>query len=371
MDTRDWARAMRNLGKVEDPAYGLRECQQEGCQELVERGRCARHGRTVVLAIVAYHNAHPDLEPETKRKRRKVLRYLEEFLSARAVRTLDQIDLDSLNAFRNTRKITPLTWAKELEILRHFFRFCLDNEWIARNWSEKVPMPKNLQPADRPPYEPNEIVRIIAACDVIGKCAYERARARAMILLLRYTALRISDVALLERSRVREGEIFVRAAKNGKAVRLPVHPDLQAALDVLPVPLGAGPDCPYFFWSGNGSKSCMSRNARRTMLAVFRASGVSNACSHRFRHTLATEVLELGGTLEEAADILGDSVRIVSKYYVKWSLGRQARISDLLARIWHTKKGRSETSENKSLGVVSRAGLEPATTALKVRCSTN
>jgi integrase len=334
LETRDLARARRKLGEIENPGINLRECQQEGCQERVERGRCERHSRDVARAIVAYHNAHQDLEPETKRKRRKVLRFLEEFLQARGVRRLDEIELDALNGFRNTRKITPLTWAKELEILRHFLRFCLDNEWIARNVSEKVPMPRNLQPADRPPYEPNEIARILAACDVMGKCTYERLRAKAMALLLRYTALRIGDVALLERSRVRDGEIFVRAAKNGKPVRLPVHPELQAALEVLPLPHGSGEDCPYFFWSGNGSKRCVVDNARRTMRAAFKASGVVNACSHRFRHTLA-------------------------------------RISDLLARIWHTKKASPQTTESEDWKVVSRAGLEPATTALKVRCSTN
>jgi hypothetical protein len=46
------------------------------------------------------------------------------------------------------------------------------------------------------------------------------------------------------------------------------------------------------------------------------------ACPHRFRHTLATEVLEVGGTIEEAADILGDSEAIIRKHYVKWSAGR-------------------------------------------------
>jgi hypothetical protein len=35
-----------------------------------------------------------------------------------------------------------------------------------------------------------------------------------------------------------------------------------------------------------------------------KASGVLGACTH---HTLATEVLEMGGTFEEAADILGDT----------------------------------------------------------------
>ena len=70
------------------------------------------------------------------------------------------------------------------------------------------------------------------------------------------------------------------------------------------------------------------------MAAVFKASGVPGAHAHRFRHTLATEVLELGGTLEQAADILGDSETIVRKHCAKWSAGRQASITGLLGRIW-------------------------------------
>ena len=41
----------------------------------------------------------------------------------------------------------------------------------------------------------------------------------------------------------------------------------------------------------------------------------------------------MGGTFEEAADILGDTEAIVRKHYAKWSAGRQARTSDLLERI--------------------------------------
>ena len=108
---------------------------------------------------------------------------------------------------------------------------------------------------------------------------------------------------------------------------------------MLPFPRGVdGPDCPYLFWSGHGSRRAFITVAGRSVAAVFEVSGVAGACSHRFRHTLATEVLEMGGTIEDAADILGDSENIVRKYYAKWSRGRQARISDLLARIWHTKK---------------------------------
>ena len=141
----------------------------------------------------------------------------------------------------------------------------------------------------------------------------------------------------------------------------------------FPHPQAPLPDqaCPYFFWSGNGSRRAWIRDVSRTMKTVYDASGVPGACSHRFRHTLATEVLELGGTLEEAADILGDSVEIIRKHYAKWSSGRQARITDLLARIWHAKKPGPQTTDNKEQKLVDGVGLEPTTPALRTRCSPN
>jgi len=374
LETRDWARATRNLARIEDPNYGLKTCSQPGCNELVERGRCARHTREIGRAISAYHEAHQDAADGTKRNRKRALRFLEEFLAERTVRTVDQINLEDLNAFRGARTISARTWSKELEILRHFFRFCLDNEWTVRNWAEKVQMPKNLKPAPREPYQLNEITRIIAACDQIGRGAYERLRARAMVLLLRYTALRISDVATLEKNRVRNGEILIRTSKNGKPVKLPVHPDLQAALDILPLPREAdNTGCPYFFWSGHGAKRAFVRDATRTMKTVYDASGVSGACSHRFRHTLATEILELGGTIEEAADVLGDSEAIVRKHYAKWSAGRQARISELLKSLWHVYGTRPKPSQqvahNEWIRLVDGMGFEPTTPALRTPCS--
>ena len=384
MNTRDWARATRNLAAIEDPNYGLRACIQPGCQTMVKDGRCTRHTRALPAAIAAYHVAHQDVGSGTKRNRRRTLRYLGEFLESRGVKTVDQIDLDTLNMFRPTRELSPRSWVKELEILRHFFRFCLDNEWTLRNPAAKLQMPRNLKSAEREPYEPNEITRMIAACDGIGRAAYERLRARAMVLMLRYTALRISDVATLKRDRIRGGEIFIRTAKNGKPVKLPIHPELQAALNLLPLPRGAaGQECPYFFWSGNGSTKAVIRDATRTMASVFEASGVPGACSHRFRHTLATEVLEAGGSIEEAADILGDSPSIIAKHYAKWSSRRQARITDLLGRIWAPKDGlkrdaggtrKSSDSQNQwndEDRLVDGMGFEPTTPALRTPCSPN
>ena len=64
--------------------------------------------------------------------------------------------------------------------------------------------------------------------------------------------------------------------------------------------------------------------------AVFRASGVRSAKAHRFRYTLATDILVQGGTEQDGADVLGISPAIVRKHYAKWTPARQSRILDLM-----------------------------------------
>ena len=56
-----------------------------------------------------------------------------------------------------------------------------------------------------------------------------------MILLLRHTGLRISDVATLARDRVPDGEIFLHTLKTGGQVLLPIPAELNAALDSVPL----------------------------------------------------------------------------------------------------------------------------------------
>jgi integrase len=70
--------------------------------------------------------------------------------------------------------------------------------------------------------------------------------------------------------------------------------------------------------------------AERTLSAIFKKSGVKNAHAHRFRHTLATRLLEQGATFEQVADILGNSPAVVRKHYGKWSKGRQDNIDRLM-----------------------------------------
>jgi integrase len=99
-----------------------------------------------------------------------------------------------------------------------------------------------------------------------------------------------------------------------------------------------------YFWNGLTSERAIKGIAERTLAAVFQKSDVQHAHAHRFRHTLATELLGRGASFEDVADILGNSPTIVRKHYAKWSPARQKRIDSLMnsvgvGTIWaHTKK---------------------------------
>ena len=318
LKTRDWGRAGRKLAEMENP------------QPLVPEPEPAK---MLADAIAAFLEANKDRAHGTMRNDRRILRHLERIGAAHRVPALDAITLEFLDEYRAERPISSSTWTKELQVLRHFLGFCHDRGWVAENAAKRVRTPR-VKPNPKDPYTSEEIVRILAACDRIGAGTYERLRARAMVLLLRYTALRVSDIATLQRTRIRDGYIHLHTMKTGQPVRLPVPPDLSFAIENLPVPRGTMGDSKHFFWSGNGTTRAVIRDVTRTLARVFELSGVPGAHAHRFRHTLATEILLAGGSVEDAADVLGNSPNVIRRHYAQWTIRRQERIEGLLRGVF-------------------------------------
>ena len=331
--TRDWQRALRRLVELEQE-------QHPGPER-----------KSVSEAATAFLAAKEGVAPATVRKYRRVLQRLGQFASGRGILTLDALTLQDLDAYRKSRKLKPLTWSKELQLLRQFFSFAQRRKWCAENPAKDMEMPPNPKPAPREPYTAEEIRRILEACDNFGRGPYERLRARAAILLLRYYGLRVSDVATLEKSRIRDGQIFLHALKNGVPLWLPLYAEVQFALECLPAPRGAPADCPYFFWSGLGTREGHIKTFDRMLKAVFAKSGVVRAHAHRFRHTLATEILANGGSLEDAANILGDSPAIIRKHYLRWSPAYQQRTVEVLTRVHGTNLVQREIAAPNPLPV--------------------
>jgi len=349
MNTGNWARAIRHMAELEAGGGPIRKPIDE--------------------ATEAFLSNRP-VEPSTARKYKRILARLTDFAQKSGAATVDRLTLESLDAYRATRKLKPLTWSKELQLLRTFFEFCRKRKWCEENPAKDMEMPSDPKPRPREPYTAEEIARIVAACDAFGKGQYERLRARAMILLMRYYGLRVSDVATLRRDRIRGNEIFLHALKNGASIWLPLYTDVKFALGAVPPPMSApeGP-APYVFWSSLGDRDEHIKTVIRTLKAVFDKSGVAGATAHRFRHTLATEVLVNGGSIEDAANILGDSPNIIRKHYAKWSPAYRQRTLDLFQRIHgmpvdsgtllaHGKKEPISSAESE-VAMVPGVGLEP------------
>jgi len=286
---------------------------------------------------------HGDIEYATYRKYRCCLGLLKAFCEKRQVVAVSKMTIDFLEDYHRSRMISLVTWKVELQALRTFFAYCVSHKWLTSNPAKELKAPRNLKPNEVVPYTLQEENRILAACEQIGGgkyhrsgASYEQLRARGMILLLRHTALRISDVATLRKDAIEfdheesRWRVLVRTQKSGEPVYLPIPDDLKTVLDALPLPRNAAQDCPYYFWNGETLRRAVVGIAERTLGSVFKKSGVKDAHAHRYRHTLATRLLGDGASFQTVADILGNTEAIVRKHYGKWSKGRQENIDRLM-----------------------------------------
>jgi site-specific recombinase XerD len=192
------------------------------------------HRKTVPAAIEAFQKQREETAPETQRKYRRVLGYLEEYCAQESIRFVDKVRVEDMDGYKLWRKKQNWTWIKEIEILRQFFSFCVEREWARKNPAKGLTRPKLMEANDVEPFTKEEIARMIAACDFIGRSSYERLRARAMVLLLRYAAPRISDVVTLPREHIKGKYLQKRAIKNGRMIRVELPREVLRALDPVP-----------------------------------------------------------------------------------------------------------------------------------------
>ncbi|WP_321473012.1 tyrosine-type recombinase/integrase [uncultured Paludibaculum sp.] len=317
--TRDWERARKKAQKRETE---------------LENGASDSSAKPIADAVKLFLASLAGRAFETLRNNRRTLEGYQTHLRGLGIYTVREIKAEHVELFLNARPVEASTKAKELGILRHFGAYCVNHEWSPRNPARIVERPK-VKRKEKRPYTDEEFLAMLAAANNMGRGAYERLRARAALLVLRYTAMGISDVVSLQKSDLADGMLTRTRTKTGNPIRLNLAsyaPQVLDALANLPEPKGADGISRYYFWSGNGSIAAAKRDLSRTLKTVFKLSGVVGAHSHRFRHTLATALLEAGGTAEDAANILGNSPAMVLRHYAQHSVKRQEQAEHLLQR---------------------------------------
>jgi integrase/recombinase XerD len=310
-------------------------------------GSAEQPRKTITDAIAAFERQKADKAPETRRKYKRVMSLLGSYCERHGLRFLPEVTIETFDAYVLERRRPTATWLKEVEILRHFFKFCEKRKWTDENPAADIERPSLAEKDDIVPYTPHEVGRIISACDRIGRGSYERLRARAMVLLLRFAGLRIGDIVTLSREHIQGDYIVKRAIKNRKKLQIELQPVVRQALAALPHPKSAPADSKLYFASGTASVRSLVKGAERTLAAVFRSSGVKGAFPHRFRHTLASELLGKGEPIELVAAILGDTPATIRRHYEKWTPEFQSRKDGATRRIHGTNLAQAEETAIK------------------------
>ena len=274
------------------------------------------------------------LASETIRKYRFLFRRMQEFAQSQGIRFLKEFDVATTRKFCATWTEGGLTSLKKLARLKSFLKHSLECGWIDENPARKIKKPTVTQNPTLP-YTKEEMIRILAACaeskDCYGrKGQWNAKRLRALVLLLRYAGLRISDAVTLPKDRIVKGKLLLYTHKTGVPVYLPLPDFVVKELDDL-----RSVSEHFYFWSGISTKESVAGNYRRYLQGVFRSAGIHKGHPHRFRDTFAVELLVSGVPLERVSVLLGHrSIKVTERHYAPWVRARQEQLEADVRRSW-------------------------------------
>ena len=290
-------------------------------------------GVTITAACAAFiaECKAQKLRDSSQKKYRIMFRQLETYCSDAGVDLASEIDLHHTEKFRQTwTGCTSGSAGKRLERLRTFQGFLLKHKWISENYAKGLRKPKDSTKPTMP-FTLAEVKRLLAACGNVTERKYPAVklqRLRALILLARYSGLRIGDAASLPCERLDGQKLLLYSAKTGVPVYTKLPQFVVDELDRLP---RVSPG--HWFWTGCGTKETLSETYRRVFRDVAKIAKVAKAHPHRFRDTFAVELLLAGVPLEQVSMLLGhSSTKITEKHYLPWVRARQKQLEESLDR---------------------------------------
>jgi integrase/recombinase XerD len=320
LGTRDWEQAKEIAHKWET---------EQRAPDRVEIITIARATNQIVADATAR-----GLRTDTIAKYKLLTRELEAFAAARKITTFADFDLPAILAFRASWKNKNHGALKKLERLRLFFDFARDNGWITENLAERVKSPR-VTSLPTLPFSGAQMTKILQAANdrvetVQAQGKDNSRRLRGLVLLLRYSGLRIGDAASCSIDRLTDGKLRLYTQKTGTHVHCPLPDFVVKELDRMPRRSDL-----YWFWSGQGKPHSLVTKWEELLRKVFIAAGVPDGHAHRFRDTFAVDLLLAGVPLERVSILLGhSSVRITEKHYSPWVRERQEQAEADVRRVW-------------------------------------
>jgi integrase len=318
-------------------------------------------GVTVPSAIKAYLAAHVKVRSAhgTIRAKRYLLTRLEDFSVLRQLVHVTEWTTPLVREFSYSWEVAASTSNKNLASVKAFFEFCRTNQWIKVNPARyKDITNRSTREATNPrqhiPYTDAELERMYEACRDLGRTEirtwpkkkdgrqvealtpyrdYARKKTGEdlidFITLSVWTGLRISDVATFNIERLQpNGEVHVRTIKNVAKVYTWVPEWLAKRLRER-----AKLNGPVIFGPHTAKNvDSITDLWRDKLIKIWDLAGpwAPKAEHHRFRHTFARVLLQHGVPVVKVAELMGDTVETILKYYGTWVPERQEALTTVL-----------------------------------------
>jgi len=295
-----------------------------------EKGVSIHHALDAFLQECESRN----LNASTTRKYKGLAKSIQCFAECRSATLVSQLTVEVCRDFRASWTVSPRTASKQLERLRAFFNFCVDNEWLAKNPAKKIKLPQ-IRPNPTLPFSDVELCRLLENTD---------SRSQIFFRVLLHSGLRIIDAAQLRPAKIISGRLFLHTEKTGVPVFLPLPPDLVGDLQQLPLVGG------FYFATESDNPISIAEYYRQKLLKAAVKAGLMEKRKkgeprrknpvhpHRFRDTFACNLLMKGVPLEMVSKLLGhSSVKITEEHYAPWIKGRQEQLEEAVMRTWESK----------------------------------
>jgi len=261
------------------------------------------------------------LTRETIRQTAIFFRQMIAFAKEKGLVSVRDFDLAALEELRKFWKVGDLVRQKRQERLKAVFRYALKHQMIDENPASELGKIK-VRRAQVAPFTDDEMNRIVAAGKARGAKVY------ALILLMRYSGLRIGDATMLALESLEGDRLSLRTHKADTDVSVRLPAIVVDALRAFKPTTSS-----HFFWTGESQLHGLTNLYRNKHLRkVFADAKVAGAHPHRFRHTFASKLLSAGVAVDDVAALLGNSPAIVRKHYSKWIAERQQRLDDVVLR---------------------------------------
>jgi integrase/recombinase XerD len=259
------------------------------------------------------------LNPSTLRKYRLLHNHVAAFAHKHGLRGVSELDTGTTRRFREQRVLSPRTASKELQRIRAFFNFSIENGWIEKNPARAIKSPE-IRPNPTLPFSDSEVSKLLGNADF---------RTRLFFRVLLHSGLRIIDAAQLRPERIEHGKLFLYQQKTGIPVRVPLPPDLIADLAKQPTTGG------FYFAVASDNPISIAEYYRQKLTKAGKAAGVANARPHRFRDTFAVRLLEKGVPLETVSTLLGHTdIKTTQRSYAPWVQSLQDNLEIAVAKTW-------------------------------------